>query len=303
MGALVDADRVARAIAPDDLDLAEALVAVAAGEPEIRHFHAAFRAVDAQDVVELNKDGAGDLGDEAVVEFEHGSGPVVGLLRIEAGSAGDLDRIEERLAGGSAGDQPRHRDRIAADIEDAATGEVVGEQPVFGLETAHLETEARLDHADFADGPGLDEFDEPGRLRMQAVHEGFAQEGAGLAGGVHHGVGLKGGEAHRLFDENVLAGLGGLDGPLRVARMGRGDIDGLDLRIGDQGLVAFDDTGAGEVFGKAGLIRIARADGDEPGVRGLAGAALEGAGDAARPDNAPAHWISGHFDSPLRLNC
>ena len=54
----------------------------------------------------------------------------------EMGHARDLDRLEEGLALGGAGDQAGHRDRVAADIEDAAAGQIVGEQAVFGLECA-----------------------------------------------------------------------------------------------------------------------------------------------------------------------
>ena len=44
--------------------------------------------------------------------------------------------------------------------------------------------------------PALISLDQPDGLRMQAIHEGFAHEGAGLAGGVDHGFGFGGGEAH-----------------------------------------------------------------------------------------------------------
>src|SRR5690606_6205514 len=65
------ADRFALALL-DDVDTPKALGAVAAGKPEIWHFDAAFRAVDAQDIVEVRHHSAGDLRDDAVLEGEDG---------------------------------------------------------------------------------------------------------------------------------------------------------------------------------------------------------------------------------------
>ncbi len=69
-----------------------------------------------------------------------------------------------------------------------------------------------------ADRAGLDQLDQLCRLRMQPVHEGFAEKGAGLARRMDHRVGLEGGEPHRLFAKHMLAGLGRLDRPFGMAR-------------------------------------------------------------------------------------
>ena len=88
---------------------------------------------------------------------------------------GHLVRLGEGLSRGGAGDQARHRHRIAADIENAAAGKIVGEKPMLRHEARHGKAEARLDHPHLADRAGLDQLDQLGRLRMQAIHERFAE--------------------------------------------------------------------------------------------------------------------------------
>ena len=117
-----------------------------------------------------------------------------------------------------------------------------------------------LINADFADGLRFQQVDQLRRQRMQAVHIGFAEERAGLAGSLLHRLGLGGRKAHRLFTEYVLAVLGRLDRPFGMARMRRGDIDGIDRRIGEQGVVAMDDARTGKALGKTRLVGIACAD-------------------------------------------
>ena len=158
--------------------------------------------------------------------------------------------LEERQPLDGAGDQPRHRHRVAADVEDAAAGEVVGVEPVLGVEARHREAEARLDRAHLADRALADQLEQPRGLRVQAVHEGLAEEGPGLARRVDHRVGLPGGEPERLLAQHVLAGLGGLDRPLGVARVRRRDVDRLDLGVGEQRLVAREHAGAGELLAR-----------------------------------------------------
>jgi hypothetical protein len=58
-----------------------------------------------------------------------------------------------------------------------------------------------------------------------------------------------------------------LDRPFGVACVRHGDVDGVDLAILQQRLVAFDDAGAGEILGKAGLVGIAGGDGASLPVR------------------------------------
>src|SRR5262249_16046735 len=155
----------------EDLDLADAAL-VAGGEPEVCDYDPALGADDAQHIVLLRDDRAGDFGDDLVREFEHGGRPFIDAALTKVSAPPNLLRIEEGLPFPGPGNQSRHRDRVAADIENAAAGGIVGEKPVFRLIAAHVEAEARADDADGADDAALDEFDQLFRLRMHAVHEG-----------------------------------------------------------------------------------------------------------------------------------
>ena len=126
-------------------------------------------------------------------------------------------------------------------------------------------------------------------ILMQAVHERFAEEGAGLAGGMDHRVRLEGGQPHRLFAKHMLAGFGGPDRPSRMVRMRHCDIDGVDVRIAKQRLVTLHDARARESFGKAGLAWITGGDGRQRAGSRMGDAAGEGLGNVAGSENAPAY--------------
>jgi outer membrane protein OmpA-like peptidoglycan-associated protein len=70
MAALVEAHGAVR-VRLVDLNGARSGIAVTAGEPEVRHFNVALRAVDAQDVIEADHCGAADLRDDAVLECQY----------------------------------------------------------------------------------------------------------------------------------------------------------------------------------------------------------------------------------------
>ena len=80
---------------------------------------------------------------------------------------------------------------------------------------------------------------------MEAIHESLHDEHA-LALGVMDGLlRLARIEGERLLAEHVLARVGGLADPLGVQVIGKRDIDGLDLTVGQQllvGTVGFRDT-------------------------------------------------------------
>src|SRR5690606_16855267 len=92
----------------------------------------------------------------------------------------------------------------------------------------------------------------------------------------------------------MLARTGGLDGPFGVAGMRYGDIDRVDLGIGQQGIIAVHDARAWEIRGEIGLVGIARGNGGEHAMPGAGDATLECLGNAAWPDNAPADFLVGH---------
>ena len=61
---------------------------------------------------------------------------------------------------GRSRDQPRHRDRIAADVENAAAGDIIGKKPVLGPELPMAKPKLERIVADLADGAGFDQLDD-----------------------------------------------------------------------------------------------------------------------------------------------
>ena len=76
-------------------------------------------------------DAGADLGGHAAVEEQRRDRPFVGAGLADVPDRGHRGRVGERLPGRGAGDQPGHRHRVAADVEDAAAGQVVGEDPAL----------------------------------------------------------------------------------------------------------------------------------------------------------------------------
>ena len=224
-------------------------------------------------------------------------GPFIDTGLAEMGGTDHFVGLEIGLSGCGPGDQPRHRNRIAANIQDPAAGHIVCIKPMLRHESRHGEAEARADKPHLADDAGFYQLHQFQRLRMQAIHEGFAEEGASLARSVDHRVGLEGGEAHRLFAKNVLAGFRCLDRPFGMARMRRGDVDRIDLRISNQRLVAANHARARKIRRVGSLRRIARAYGDKLAGSRMGDAAGECLGNSTGPDNAPADF-SVHRQSP-----
>ena len=70
-----------------------------------------------------------------------------------------------------------------------------------------------------------------------AADEADHEEAAGLVGRGLHRRGLRGVHRHRLFAEDVLAGVEGGDGALRVGVVPGADADGVDLGQGGEHLV------------------------------------------------------------------
>jgi hypothetical protein len=124
-----------------------------------------------------------------------------------------------------------HRDGIAADVEDAAAAERLLKEPPLGVE-ACVEAEGRPHSPYLADGAALDEFHQPPDLRVAAVHERLHQKDVGLPGGVDDSGGLRVVDRQGLLAQDVLAGPGGLDRPLGVQGVRRGDVNGLDEWVG-----------------------------------------------------------------------
>ncbi len=133
---------------------------------------------------------------------------------------------------------------------------------------------------------------------MAAVHEGFHRKHVVTVCGLEdrHGLGMVQGE--RLFAQDMFARLRGLDRPLGVHRMRRGDIDRLDVFVRQQGLVAA--VPAGQVEFVAELVScflVPAADGNNPARFGVGNAACKGPGNPSRADNSPCQLLCHRFSS------
>ena len=104
-----------------------------------------------------------------------------------------------------------------------------------------------------------------------------------------HGVGLEGGQRKRLFAQHVFARFRCPDRPLSMAGMRYRNVDGVDVGIGEQRIVAIVDARAGETSGEACLGGVARADGNQLASARSGRATGKGLGDAARAEDAPAN--------------
>src|SRR5690606_41333394 len=83
---------------------------------------------------------------------------------------------------------PGRRDGIAAAVENTATCQMIGIEPMFGVEARHSKAETRLDHAHLANRAVTYERDELRRLRVLAVHIAFAQKCARIVAGMDDGI-------------------------------------------------------------------------------------------------------------------
>jgi hypothetical protein len=101
-------------------------------------------------------------------------------------------------------------------------------------------------------------------------------------------------DGQRLLAEYVLAGLGRLDGPFRVPRVGGGDVDGLNVVVGEQILVAPVGSGRAVLPGeRLGLVFRAAARGQQETCAAGRQPLGEFGGDSAAAYDAPVQFV-GH---------
>ncbi len=196
-------------------------------------------------------------------------------------------RLRGRLALDRARDQPRHRRAVAADVEDRAAAEVVAEEAALGQVGAGVPAEDRLQQPQLAEPAGAHQLHDRRGLRVAAVHEGLHEEDAVLPRGLGRLHRLRAVERERLFAKDVLARARRGNGPGRVLRVRRADVDGLHVGIGQQRFVA-PVRAAGELAREGvGAVRCAAGHGGEPSGAGGGQALREGAGNAAGAQDAP----------------
>ena len=145
-----------------------------------------------------------------------------------------------------------------------------------------------------ADGTLVDERADAAPLRRQPTLQADAQLRLCVRRRRNDAVAVGQRIGHRLFQQHVLAGCERGHGNRGVEMIGRGNGDGLNRRIIDQGLPLAMHRGIGEIgLCRSRVVITRRCDGNEPPVGGLG----DGAGMEAAPGpvsgHGEGHWL-GH---------
>ena len=153
---------------------------------------------------------------------------------------------------------------------------------------AHVVGEVGLDHTDFADDLGSEEFDQLRGLRMTAIHERFHEEHLRPPRCLDDRETFGPVGRQRLFAEHMFAGLGRLDRPFGVHVVGERDVDRVHARVGKHAVIAGVALGNLELVAEfvGGGLRAAR-DGGHPAEFGMGDTRGKDASDAARAQDAP----------------
>ena len=179
---------------------------------------------------------------EAVGVFEdERGGHVHPGLRVKAHVRLDANRV-------GAGDEARKGDGIHATVVNAAAAQRFSQADVAGI--VDDEGHAGVNVAQSADLAGRDDFPETAALGMVHEDKGLKEQHFGLAASLDHLPALGRGDGEGFFAKDVFAGLGGFDGPLGVQRIGQRDVDCVDVRVVEQGLVTAQRHGNIVVAGK-----------------------------------------------------
>ena len=154
------------------------------------------------------------------------------------------------------------------------------------------ERECRADLPELADRTRADELFQLLRLRMVPVHERLHQQTALTVRRVEGALDRFRGASERLLAEDVLARLERFDRPGHVECVRQGDVDRLDVIVGEQRLVA-PVRALDPLFARIGLRagEVTARDGDHHGLLALASGDDDGVVDAGRRENPPANWL------------
>ena len=202
--------------------------------------HLAFGAVEDSGVVlsRVVGPGGGHRTDDAVCHLIDADGVVVHADQVPVRAAlvqrGELGGGPDHFLAQQELDQVG---LVDAEVGHGAHGSLLfvkepgvlarGDAPGLGSPVA----EGGAEGDDVADGALFQQLTgHDVRLRKALVLPDHEQLAA-LFGGFHHLLAVREGDGHGLFTEDVLAGLQGLDGELRVGVVGRADGDRVDLGV------------------------------------------------------------------------
>ena len=171
-------------------------------------------------------------------------------------------------AGFLAGEESAGVHAVAADVPEGAGAPAGLEAPVVRVDR---EGEGRTDESERADGSVVDQASQGGGPGLVPPHERLHQEDAARTAVFDHRLGLVGVQRQGLLAEDVLAEVGGEEDPGLVQLVGQGDVDGVDVGVGDGGLVGAVRCRDAELRGP-GSGRLGVSAGDRPDGAGLRGA-------------------------------
>lgn len=142
---------------------------------------------------------------------------------------------------------------------------------------------------DFADAALVDEPFDVQVLGLEGMGKGFHEGDVILLAGRHHFSALAGIDGQRFFAQDVFAGFGSADSPVLVQVVRQGVVDGLDIRIAQEFVVAAVGAFDIEVTGKlAGVFQAAAGYGLDSAIAGLLDAGGHDlAGDAGAAQDTP----------------
>ena len=179
---------------------------------------------------------------EAVGVFEdERGGHVHPGLRVKAYMRLNANRI-------GAGNKARKGDGVHAAVVNTAAAQRFNQADVAGV--VDDEGHAGVNVAQGADFARGDDLLETAALGMVHKDKGLKEQHVGLAASLDHLPAFGRGDSEGLFAKDVFARLGGFDGPFGVQRIGQRDIDRVDVRVVEQGLVTAQRHGDIVVAGK-----------------------------------------------------
>ncbi len=179
----------------------------------------------------------GEAGDDAAGEVHGGTEDVVHAALVHVGGRENVIRLFAR-------EHAREVDAVAADVHQSAAAERAIEADV-AVDAAGFVTKARADEPQLADLAGPDGIDHRVRQRMRPIHKRLDENELGLLRGIEHLGRLRARQRERLFAKHMLAGAEGFDRPFMMERIREGEVNRLNVGVGEELVVAV--VGRGDV--------------------------------------------------------
>ncbi len=136
--------------------------------------------------------------------------------------------------------QQQGREAVDADVEQRPPAHG-GQPPVVGGIGQHAR-EGGVGETKRTEHPRREDLGQRHRTGMERSHVSLEQQHAGGVAGVGHGRGLDGGTTEGFLTQDVLARRCSFRRPLGVKVVGQRDVDDLDVRVAQHGLIGRSDS-------------------------------------------------------------